>query len=813
MHKLTDRVRHIHLALYPLLFLLCLPATAMADKETLSLESVLSEPGLKQGFVHVWYQAEKDKSYLVVPKDIGDFIYQTSLPHGLGSNDVGLDRGQLGSTRLVSFQPAGNSVLMVQHNTDYRALSDNPMEIKAIADSFANAILWRFPLKDQNDNYWLLDASEFLLQDTHDVVDRLKARKQGSFKLDKSRSAVAGEYFKSFPNNTELEAWLTFVGSEPGRFVRQVAIDPKNVSLRIRHSLVKLPEPGYEPLKYHPKSGYFAYSFADYAQPVNQPITQQYIPRHRLEKKDPEAEMSEAVEPIIYYLDPGVPEPVRSALLEGARWWGQAFEAIGYKDAYQVKILPEGADPMDVRYNIIQWVHRATRGWSYGASVVDPRTGEIIKGHVSLGSLRIRQDYLIAQAMMAPFPGEELEDSALKQLAIDRIEQLSAHEVGHTLGLAHNFAASSYGRASVMDYPHPLFEIKNGKIHADNAYTQEIGIWDKRAIAYAYGHFPEDQAQQKRAELLEENDKLGFWFISDADSRDISDAHPSANLWDNGENAVDELARVIELRKTALANFGEANLHDQRPYSDLEEILVPAYYFHRYQAIAAGKSIGGYQYNYDIKGQDKLNHAAVSPEQQQQALSVLMQTLQPEFLAIPDEVATLVAPKVHYSYRDRESINGDMGVLFDRFTLAAASTQHTLNIIMDNQRLMRLAQQHSIDVRQISVGQLLRQIYQNQVEQNHKGMLGELQRQNLALMHSNFLNKLHDSKTPKRLQQEYFAILQQAHKLMESMGVSGDHSRLSREFAKFEAHRIEQLLEAENWAIISLPKMPPGSPI
>ena len=797
------------------LFSLCCLITPLATvaSENTTIASVKQQENLLNGFIDVQYDEQQGKTYLLVPKHLGEHIYQTSLTHGLGSNDIGLDRGQLGETRLVEFKRVGNKVMLLQKNTNWRADTDNAQEIQAIHDSFANSIVWQFPLVDGDDNSWLLDASDFLLRDTHEVVDRLKGRKQGNFSLDKSRSNVDPQSYRSFPFNTELEAWLTFSGNNPGNFVRQVAIDPKSVSLKIRHSFVRLPEAGYEPLPYHPKSGYFAYTYQDYAKPINEPLRVQLIPRHRLAKKNPEKTVSEAVKPIVYYLDAGVPEPVRSALLDGARWWDQAFEAIGYKNAFQVKVLPEDADPMDVRYNIIQWVHRATRGWSYGASIVDPRTGEIIKGHVSLGSLRIRQDYLIAQAMMAPFAGEETEDNKLQQLAIQRIRQLSAHEVGHTLGLAHNFAASTYDRASVMDYPHPLLQIKNGIIHGEQAYTNELGIWDKRAIAYAYSDFTGRNGDALRARLLQENHDKGYLFVSDPDSRDISDAQPVSNLWDNGANATDELLRVIRLRELALSKFGEANLKQGRAWSDLEEILVPAYYYHRYQAIAAGKAIGGYQYYYDIKGETELRNDPVSAQEQHRSIEALLKTLTPEFLSISDEVAQLIPPKVYGRYRDRESIQGNMGLIFDRFQLAANSAQHSLNILLDDQRLMRLMQQGAVDRSMPKVSALLMQIHQKLLGKLYTGVQAELQIQLLSQVNTNYLNKLHDVNTPTRLKAEYFLALKEIEEILEDYAEKTDVNSALRRFAEFERFRVDEGVEDENWQSISLPKMPPGSPI
>ena len=387
-----------------------------------------------------------------------------SLPAGLGSNDVGLDRGQLSGERVVRFERVGRRVLLVQPNLRFRASTDNPAEAQAVRDAFAESVVWGFDAAAESDGRVLIDATAFVVRDAHGVADRLRQTGQGSFRLAADRSAAVPEQLKAFPQNTELEARLTFLSDAPGRYVRDVAADPGAVTVRVRQSFVALPDDGYRPRAFAPASGYFPMSWADYSVPIGDDLVQRVITRHRLEcAGPPDAEGTcDAAQPIVYYLDPGTPEPVRSALLDGARWWAQAFEAAGFRDGYRVEVLPDGADMQDVRYNTIQWVHRATRGWSYGASVVDPRTGEILKGHVSLGSLRVRQDYLLAEGLLAPYAepapaqagGVPTDDRAL-QLALARLRQLSAHEVGHTIGIAHNFARLDAGPDDGDGLPRP----------------------------------------------------------------------------------------------------------------------------------------------------------------------------------------------------------------------------------------------------------------------------------------------------------------------------------------------------------------------
>ena len=387
------------------------------------------------GYYDFYYQLDQDKIYLKINAFDQPFLFQSSMPQGIGSNDIGLDRGQLGETRLVKFERYGNKVMLKQLNTAYRASSSNLAEQASIDEAFADSVIAGLPVVATEGSAVLVDYTDFLLSDIHNISAQLDDTKQGSFKADPMRSGVYLPRSKAFVDNTELEAMVTFAGSKAGEYVRQVTPDSNSISVHLHHSLIRLPDDQYQTRAFTPFSGYWSVSHQDYSAPLDESMTVSVIPRHRLHKKDPNASVSEAVEPIVYYLDPGIPEPVMSALKDGALWWDRAFSAIGYKNAFQVKVLPEGADPMDVRYNVIQWVHRATRGWSYGASVIDPRTGEIIKGHVTLGSLRVRQDYLIALGLTSPFSDNAAEDKnvstqAQKDMALARIRQLSAHEVG-----------------------------------------------------------------------------------------------------------------------------------------------------------------------------------------------------------------------------------------------------------------------------------------------------------------------------------------------------------------------------------------------
>nr|WKN38475.1 zinc-dependent metalloprotease [Tunicatimonas sp. TK19036] len=644
------------------------------------------------GYFPFYWDATEGKIYLEIDKLDTEFLYYTTLAAGAGSNDIGLDRGRLGRPQIVEFRRIGNKVLMVEANQDYRAVSDDENEQQAVAESFAQSVAYGFTVAAEEDNRVLIDITKFVLSDAYGISDMIKGSKQGSFKVDDTRSAIYLPRSKNFPKNTEVEVTLTFTGDDAGAYLRSVSPDSKAVTVRQHHSFVELPDDDYEPRAFDPRAGYMSMQYMDYATPVDQPITKRFIRRHRLKKKDPSAPTSEAVEPIIYYMDPGAPEPIRSALMDGIRWWNQAFEAAGYENAFQVELLPEDADPMDIRYNLVQWVHRSTRGWSYGGSIYDPRTGEIIKGKVTLGSLRVRQDFLIASGLVAQYEeGEEVSDEMMK-MSLQRLRQLAAHEVGHTLGLVHNYSSSFNDRASVMDYPHPKVDINDGKLDLSDAYDDGIGEWDKVAITYGYQDFP-DGTDEKEAldEILEKSISDGLLFIADRDARPVGGAHPTAHLWDNGTDAIEGLEHAMEVRKIALENFSEKKVPFGEPMATLEEALVPIYLFHRYQVEAVSKLIGGLNYTYAVRGDKQEPLKIVDGRKQREAIDALLATLKPEALTIPSKTLDLLPPyPLGFDENERELFKSRTGLTFDPITAAESAADLTLGLMLNPERATRM---------------------------------------------------------------------------------------------------------------------------
>jgi len=667
-----------------------------------------------EGYFNLHWDRRNGRLFWEMDKLDTEFLYQVSLASGLGSNPVGLDRGRLAGTYVFVAQRIGPRILLLQRNYRYRALSNSPEEIRAVRESFAPSVHWGFEVAAENvDGAVLVDATEFFLQDRAGTAQQMEKAGQGKFELDPNRSAFFLPRTKAFPRNTEIETMLTFTSPKPGPLVQSVAASGEAVTLRQHHSLVKLPDPGYTPRRLDPRIGINGPTIQDYATAIDEDLRVHWVARHRLRKKDPSLPRSEAVAPLVYYIDRGIPEPIQSAVIESSRWWNDAFEAAGYIDAFRVELLPAEADPLDIRYNVVYWNHRSTRGWSYGDTVVDPRTGEIIKGNVNLGSLRLKQDHLLGTGLIPPYsggtsqyspcglsaaPGFEYlaqvtpEADAVK-MALARVRQLTAHEIGHTLGFPHNYLASSYGRASVMDYPAPLIGIgADEKLDFSDAYAAEIGAYDKLAVEWLYQDFPEgtDEAEVLNS-LVEEGLSRGIEFMGHIDNHFVGAAHPTASVWDNGSDLVAGLKHEIEVRRLALQSFGPEAIRKGDPLSALETVLVPLYLHHRFQLNSAAQSLGGADYHYALRGDGRTHQRIVPGTKQREALETILSTLTVDFLALPERILQMIAPPA-FRRGEGERFERYTGLTFDSLAAAESAAHFSLAAILHPRRMARLVE-------------------------------------------------------------------------------------------------------------------------
>ncbi len=667
-----------------------------------------------EGFFNLYWDNASGSLFWEISELDTEFLYQISMGSGLGSNPVGIDRGQLRGTHVLAAKRIGPRILLMEPNYGFVAQSENLSEAQAVRDAFAPSVHWGFEMVAETGERVLVDATQFFLRDARGVIDQIAARGEGDFTLDASRSAIHLPATRSFPENTEVESILTFTSSNPGQLVNGVAATGGAVTLRQHHSFIQLPDNGYQTRIADARVGVNGPTVYDYATPIDADTRVRLAARHRLQKANPDADRSEAVEPIIYYVDPGTPEPVRSALIEGASWWNDAFEEAGFINAFRVMVLPDDVDPQDIRYNLIHWTHRRTRGYSYGNTVIDPRTGEIVRGVVNLGSLRLRQDYLHGQGMVPPFPGGislpedgsfgEFADapdfeylaqvapaSEPVEMALARVRQLSAHEVGHTLGFPHNYMASAYGRESVMDYPAPLVQIdESGNIDLSNAYVQRIGEYDKLSVNWLYREFPNGTNETQALERIAEQGVVdGLIYMGHTNNNFIGASHQYASVWDNGSNLVDHLKLEIRIREIGLERFGIDAIRTGEPMSTLEFVLLPLYMHHRFQLRSAIQSLGGADFRYALKGDGQIPFTIVEAEEQRDVLETVLSTLAVDFLALSPDLVTMIPPPA-YRYSEGEEFPGYTQQIFDPLAAASAAATFTVGEILNPDRMARL---------------------------------------------------------------------------------------------------------------------------
>lgn len=770
------------------------------------------------GFFTDYWDARQGKIWLRIDSDKWNtsFIFYESLPNGVGSNDIGLDRGQPGRTYLVHFERSGKQALLVAENERFRAVTEDPEQQRAVREAFAQSVLWGFEIAAEDADAVLVDATPFFLSDAHEVAARIADSKQGRYKIEPSRSAIYLPRTKNFPQNTDVESTLTLIGDEPGQWVRDVTPDPRSITVHEHFSFIQAPPAGFHPRAFDPRAGFFGISFMDFAAPVDEPIVRRYIERFRLAKKDTSSAVSEPVKPIIYYVDRAIPEPIRSAVLEGASWWNQAFTAAGYKDAFQVELLPEGVDPMDIRYNVIEWVPRATRGWSYGSTVADPRTGEIINGHVNLDALRIRQVFLIAQGLLDPFGKDPAALAKANAMALARIRQLAAHETGHTLGLTHNFAGSIVDRASVMDYPPPTVTVDaNGVPDVSNAYAIGIGAWDKVTITYGYSDFPggadELQALDK---VLENAFSSGLLYLTDQDARPLGSASPTAHLWDTGRNDLEGLQQVMAVRQAALKNLSQNAIREHTPLATLEDVLVPIYLYHRYQVTAVAKSIGGLDYSFGLRGDHGKGPEIVPAAQQRKAIHGVLETLSPQLLAVPKSLLEIIPPRPPEYPSSQENFARHTSPAFDALSPAEAAAEIVVSLLLQPARAQRMVEYHARDASYPGFDELLDNLFAATWKaQPVTGYSGAIQRTVNAVVLHHLMNLAADEHTPTQVRALAFLKLDQLNKWLVSQEklLTDQPTRAELLFAE---HQIDQFKKNPAQVRMTAPAPPPaGDPI
>ena len=649
----------------------------------------------RDGFVPLYLDSKRGALYAELPRGTTRALFWTSLATGFGSNPVGLDRGASGADQVVRLERDGDRMLMVFENTGFRSSLTDAAHQRSIAESFPASTVASLPVLAEEGNRILIDISEVAYRDWNDVGGTLARLNQGTYAVARDRSFIDRAHTKSYAGNTEIDVALTFTTTgRPGGIMGRLAPDARAFTLRQHLSLVPLPDADFRPRELDPRVGFFGITFKDYGQPLQHALEQRWISRHRLQRTDPNDARSPIRNPIVYYIDPGIPAPVRQATLDGVRWWSDAFARAGLPGAFRAQLLPDGADPLDARYNVVQWENRNERGWSVGGSLGDPRTGEILKGMARMDSHRARTDYNLYAALMGA-------DAAAADTAfiLARVRQVSAHEVGHTLGLSHNYIASTSERSSVMDYPAPRVRLTpSGEIDISAAYATGPGDYDVWAIRWGYGIFPPATERDSLAAIVREGLAKGYLYLSDADARPESSSDPRTTLWDDAATPMEFLRHQTAVRRVALSRFGLRNIRAGEPVATLQERLAPLYFWHRFAVNGVAKTIGGMTYANALSGDGQTASRPVDGRAQRAALGALLAELQPAELAIPDTVLALLGPRPSGYDGPVNNSNSPVGELFrgrtdpafDELSAARTLAQLIVDGILQRERAARL---------------------------------------------------------------------------------------------------------------------------